>query len=459
MPFDDGRYIVTNEVGEYVLLSRAELVALIRRELDHRSATYKALKSHHVLFDRGSQAALDLMAIKYRTRAERLSWFTGLHIFVVTLRCDHSCRYCQVSRQTENRREFDMSREHAEKALVMTFKSPSPHLKIEFQGGEPLLNFELIRFIIERANAMNTTHQRNLQFVIASNLSKLTDEMLAFCKEHQIFLSTSLDGPEDLHDTQRPTKGGHSHRNTVAAIERARETLGHDAVAALMTTTEASLARVEEIVDEYVRLGFQSIFLRNLSPYGFAVRKSLMQRYDTNDWVEFYKRGLARVLDANRAGHRMREEYTSILLQKILSTEGSRYVDLQSPAGMGIAVLVYNYDGAVYASDEGRMLAEMGDQSLRLGHMDTDSYEAMMTSDALLGPLSESMPEGVPMCSDCAFLPYCGADPAFHRATQGDAVGHKAFSAFCAKQMAVLRHVLGLLEGESDARDILLGWV
>jgi uncharacterized protein len=458
MQLTGDKYIVTNEVGEYVILPREELINLVERRPQPDSAAYRALKSRHFFLDGGSRAALDLLALKYRTRADRASWFTGLHIFVVTLRCDHSCRYCQVSRQTENRTDFDMSTQHADRALDLTFRSPSPTVKIEFQGGEPLLNFDLVKHVVERALEMNRQHQKRLQFVIASNLSRLTDEILQFCKANGIFLSTSLDGPEDLHDAQRPVRGGHSHRATVDAIRRAREALGPDAVSALMTTTEASLPRVEEIIDEYVQQGFQSIFLRNLSPFGFAARKSLLKRYRVDDWIEFYKRGLAHVLDLNRRGYAIREEYTSILLQKVFSSEGSSYVDLQSPAGLGIGVLVYNYDGAVYASDEGRMLAEMGDDSFRIGHLDADSYESMMTSDALVSVLSDTMLEGAPMCSDCAFLPYCGADPVFHKATQGDTVGHKAFSAFCQKQMAVLKHLFALLEGDDSARQILMGW-
>lgn len=456
---NDQKYVLTNEVGEYVVLPREALVALVDRTLDMDSASYKALKSRHFLFDKHSRSALDLLAIKYRTRAEHVAAFTGLHMFVVTLRCDHSCRYCQVSRQTEDRVNFDMTRAHADKALEHTFRSPSPTIKIEFQGGEPLLNFELIRYVVERATERNQQHARTLQFVIASNLSRLSDEVLSFCKTYQICLSTSLDGPEDLHDAQRPMRGGHSHRTTVMAIQRARDMLGPDSVSALMTTTQASLQRVEEIIDEYVRLDFHSIFLRSISPYGFAVRKSLLRRYSSEEWVDFYKRGLRHILRLNQQGYALREEYTSILLQKMLLPEGSRYVDLQSPAGIGIGGIIYNYDGAVFASDEGRMLAEMGDHSFRLGHLDTDSYEAMMTSEALLSPLFDSMLEGAPMCSDCAFLPYCGADPVYHKATQGDSVGHKAFSAFCSKQMAILRHIIELLEYDAEAKEILMQWV
>lgn len=455
---DAGRYVVTNDAGEYVVLSRAELAAFARYELRTDSAVYRKLKVRQFLYDDDSKVPIDLLALKVRTRAEQLANFTGLHIFVVTLRCDHSCHYCQVSRQTEDKTAFDMSRAHADRALELTFRSPSSHIKIEMQGGESLLNFELVRYIVERAEATNVAARKNLQFVLATNLSRVTDEVLAFCANREVYFSTSLDGPEPLHNAHRPLRGGNSYRAALDGIARVRDALGHDRVSALMTTTPGSLEHVEQIIDEYVARGFQGIFLRSLSPYGFAVRTSLVRKYDVDRWLDFYRRGLEHILDLNRRGIPFREEYTGIVLQKMFSPRGSAYVDLQSPAGIGIGAIVFNYDGSVYASDEGRMLAEMGDHSFRLGHLDTDSYETLMTSEALLGPLEASMLESSPMCSDCPFLPYCGADPVFHAATQRDVVGHKAFSAFCTKQMGVVRHIVGLLEDDREAAHILRGW-
>jgi uncharacterized protein len=452
-------YVLTNDVGEYVVLPRDELVNFVEHRLQPASVAYRALKAKHFLFDEQSRSTLDLLAIKYRTRLEPMAAFTGLHIFVVTLRCDHSCHYCQVSRRSEDADQFDMSAEHAEKALAMTFRSPSPTLKIEFQGGEPLLHFDRIRQIVELAESLNEVAGKHLQFVIASNLSRLTDDILAYCQEHDVFLSTSLDGPADLHDAQRPTRRGGSHAQTIEAIQRARAALGPDRVAALMTTTLSSLRRVEEIIDEYASHNFHSIFLRSISPYGFAVRGQPHRKYTVDDWVDFYQRGLAHILRLNASGYPLREEYTTILLQKMFRPSGSRYVDLQSPAGLGVAAIVYNYDGAVYPSDEGRMLAETGDHSFRLGHLDHDDYASIMTSDGLLDTLNATMLEGIPMCNDCPFLPYCGADPVYHRATQKDVVGHKAFSDFCKKQMGVLRHLIGILEGDPVAREILMSWL
>ena len=65
-----------------------------------------------------------------------------------------------------------------------------------------------------------------------------------------------------------------------------------------------------------------------------------------------------------------------------------------------------------------------------------------MLSDALLNPLTESITLSAPMCSTCAFEPYCGADPVFHHATMGDFTGHKALSAFCQRNMGVFTLLL-----------------
>ena len=458
-PFDADRYLVTNDVGEYVLLSRLDLVELAAHRLPPTSETYRKLKARHFLFDDDSRVALDLLALKARSRAETVSELTGLHIFVVTLRCDHSCHYCQVSRQTTDRFAYDMSRVHAERALQIAFSSPSPTIKVEFQGGEPLLAFERITQIVERAEHLAEERHKRLELVITSNLSQLSEDILAFCEAHRITFSTSLDGPEEIHNAHRPLPGGNSYQTAIAGIARIRQRLGPDAVTALMTTTPASLLRVEDIVDEYQRQGLSSIFLRSLSPYGFAARSRSLQRYRASDWMAFYRRGLAHVLQLNRQGIAFREEQTAILLQKMFAPNGSGYVDLQSPAGLGIGALVYNYDGSVYASDEGRMLAEMGDHSLRLGSVDDASFDRLVTHPSLVELLEGTLLESAPMCSDCPFLPFCGADPAFHLATGGEAVGHKAWSAFCEKQMAMLHHVIALLEDDPEARAILLGWV
>ena len=74
---------------------------------------------------------------------------------------------------------------------------------------------------------------------------------------------------------------------------------------------------------------------------------------------------------------------------------------------------------------------------------------------ALVDVLAETMTESVPMCVDCGFQPYCGSDPVYHYATQGDVVGFKPSSDFCRKNMAVMRHLIRLLEDDEQAASVL----
>ncbi len=237
---------------------------------------------------------------------------------------------------------------------------------------------------------MNENQEKRLSFVIATNLALLDDSVLRFCADNDVFLSTSLDGPEDLHNKNRPRPGGDSWRRTVDGIRRIRETLGSDRVSALMTTTEASLDRVRDIIDSYLELGLHDVFLRPISPYGFAIRTKSHSAYDADRWLRFYEEGLEYILELNERGVDVVERYAAIILNKMLTNDDPGYVDLMSPSGIGIGAIVYNYDGDVYASDEGRMLAEMGDTTFRLGNVHRDSYRDIMTSDALLDPLEQS---------------------------------------------------------------------
>lgn len=454
---DVDKYVLTNMVGEYQVLSRDKTHAFLRHGLDSTEPEFLDLKAKHFLLDADSDVAIDLLALKTRTKYERLSNFTGLHLFVVTLRCEHSCPYCQVSRQNDDKREFDMTPETADRAVDLVFRSPSPNIKIEFQGGEPLLNFPMVQYIVRRALERNETEKRNLGFVIATNLAVVSDEILAFCREHAIHISTSLDGPADLHNRNRPRPGGDSHARALDGIRRVREALGRDQVSAVMTTTSASLDRAREIVDEYVGLGFGGIFLRPLSPYGFAIKTKWFAAYDSTKWLDFYFEGLDYIIDLNRRGVPFTEFYASMILQKMLTPFQPGYVDLMSPAGIGIGALVYNYEGSVYASDESRMLAEMGDQTFRLGSV-SDSYETLMLSDQLLDPLEASFAASAPMCSTCAFEPYCGAEPVYHHATQGDFVGRKPTSGFCHRNMAIFRGLISRMEAGAGTRTLFQRW-
>jgi hypothetical protein len=79
------------------------------------------------------------------------------------------------------------------------------------------------------------------------------------------------------------------------------------------------------------------------------VRTQAKTGYDTDRFLDYYKEGLDHIIALNRRGIDLSEAYATLLLTKILTPFPTRFVDLQSPAGAGISVAVYNYNGDLYA--------------------------------------------------------------------------------------------------------------
>jgi His-Xaa-Ser system radical SAM maturase HxsB len=401
--------VAVSDAGDHAFLLDDELTVLQREPEALLPRRLAELKSKFFVVDAGGSGMRRLLASRVATKQETVFSGPSLHILVPTLRCAHSCRYCQVSRSLEDD-GFTMPLDVVHAACDSIFESPSPTLTVEFQGGDPLLRFDLVRSAIERILALNRIHHREVRFVVASTLHQLTRDMCEFFRRHEVYLSTSLDGPEKLHNRNRPIAGRDSYARTIAGIQLARELISPKAVSALMTASRESLACPEEIVDTYVDLGFDEIFIRPLSHHGFARRNARSLGYPITEFHSFYQRAFERILEWNCRGVPLREVAASIALNKILSTFDAGYVDLQSPSGAGLAVLVYNYDGYVYPSDEARMIAAAGDTSLRLGRVG-DPLEKLLGSPVERELVASSLSRSVPGCRDCAYNTFCGPDP------------------------------------------------
>ncbi|MBU8546137.1 MULTISPECIES: His-Xaa-Ser system radical SAM maturase HxsB [Roseomonadaceae] len=456
LPSLSGRLLVTNEAGEFALLTEAEHAALLDGTLPRGTAAYDALLARHMIHEGQVAVPLRLLATKLRTKKAFVLEGPSLHIMVPTLRCDHSCGYCQVSRRRMDEAGYDMSPTHALAAVDRILESPAKALTVEFQGGEPLLAFDVIQRVTEEVT--RRAAGRSVTFSMTSTLHHLTPEIAAFLRDHAFQLSASIDGPAAVHDSNRPVPGGNSLAKTLQGVALAREVLGPANVAAITTVTRSGLEQPEAMVNALVSLGFRSLFLRSVSPFGFAVRSARRTGYDMAAFLAFYERALRRILELNRGGLAVEEAYAAVLLRHMLTPFHSGYLDLRSPAGAGLGVLVYDHDGSVYASDEGRMLGATGDPTFRLGAV-TEPLAQLMASAAMETLARGGVAEEQPGCRDCALVPWCGSDPVHHHATAGDVAADRLSSDFCQRHMGLFDLLLGLLEhGDAATRDVLLSW-
>lgn len=438
--------ILVNEVGDYLVGEKGIARRIAEKQVLPDEEIYKDLISFFFISEKPVPDLIDNYATRLRTKKSFLDGFTSLHIFVLTIRCNQNCIYCQASSKECNDGAYDMQEEHLRQAIELMFRSPSPALTMEFQGGEPTLVPALLRFAITTAEEKNTFAGKQMTYVLCTNSINLTDEILDICERYKVLISTSLDGPETLHNRNRGKTD--SYERVMAGIAKARQRLGHERVSALMTTSELSLDYPREIIDSYLQNGFHSIFLRPLNPYGLATDNADWDLY-FDRFVEFFKASLDYIIELNKRGHFFVEELTALILRKILTPFPIGFVDLQSPAGIVNSVVVYNYDGYVYASDESRMLAEFNDYTFCLGRV-SDKYEDLFYGKKVQQLAQLWATEVIAGCSDCAFQSYCGADPVRNHSTQGDAYGFRPGSSFCKKHKAIITHTFSLLIDRKD---------
>src|SRR5690554_2692574 len=161
--------VIVNEVGDFILVPVGTAGRIARKEVKWDEEIYADLVANFFISEKPVPDLIDVLATRYRTKKSFLDGFTALHIFVVSLRCNHSCHYCQVSRVSESRQDFDMSAEDLKAGVEHMFRSPSPSVTMEFQGGEPLLAFDKVKYGIEYATQLNKLHKKELTFVICTN--------------------------------------------------------------------------------------------------------------------------------------------------------------------------------------------------------------------------------------------------------------------------------------------------
>ena len=103
------RMLVVNEVGEYIFLDWETFERFVSYDLDPASDVFLDLKGKHFATDTAVTPVIDMLATKYRTKREFLRGFTGLHMVVITLRCNQRCNYCHASGQPSDQQHWDMS--------------------------------------------------------------------------------------------------------------------------------------------------------------------------------------------------------------------------------------------------------------------------------------------------------------------------------------------------------------
>ena len=458
-PFSFGRLtcgvVLTNDAGEWSLLGEDTFSALIEGRLPADHPRAEELRARCFLRD-----GADMDALAERVRRKKLFLTRGphLHVVVTTTRCNQSCTYCHASRTPLDTPNVDMTLQTARGLVDRAMRTTSPYVNFEFQGGEPTLNEDVLRFVVDYAREKNRNEGKDLDFSLVTNMTTMNEELGRWLVDKGVYVCTSLDGPQDLHDQNRPWRRDSSaHEQVVRWIrwftDRYAEA-GKDPrtwhVDALLTITRASLGRIDDILDEYLGLGIRSVHLRPLNPYGFASDAWRRIGYTTEEFLAFYQHALDRILERNREGEDLVEGTAAVVLTKMLTPDDPGYVDLRSPCGAGTGQVAYDYDGAVYPCDEARMVAAEGDRIFQIGQVGRGSLAEDLRHPTVRAMAVASITETLPACSTCWNRPFCGVCPMHTWQTCGDLFGQRANSGWCTRWLGISTGIMERLASDDS---------
>ena len=453
--------LLTNDWGGWAFLNDTDFPSFLAGNISEGHARFQELAAGGFLL-----RPSDFISCSDKYAKLNASVFKGvaLHIIIPTIRCNQKCVYCHASAKGAGEKNYDMDKETARKTVDFILSSPRESMDIEFQGGEPLLNWDVVKFTVEYARTRAAELKKTVGLKLVSNLSAMDEEKLRFIFQNRIALGTSIDGPARIHDAQRIYTGGSGHANVVKWMKKfnaARPAYLKSGniyrIHAMATVTRKMLSKPRELVDEYLRLGLREIYPRPLNPFGFTSDNWRKIGYTAAEYMAFYRELLEYLIELNGRGVKIREKTAQTFLTKILGGEDPAHMDCRLMCGAGIGQLAYNYNGDIYTCDEGRMLAVMGDESFKIGNVSVSSYAGIIDNPVVKTTCLSSCLESLPGCSDCVFKPFCGVCPV-NSYFLGGLFPQKANDSRCAINKGVLKLLFEKLASE-DPRAVLGTWL
>ena len=174
----NNKELVVNEVGDYLILPEGTVDKIVSGGVQRNSSLYKDLAAKFIICDEYHPLLQNILATRLHTKKAFLDDFTTLHIFVLTVRCNERCIYCQASSTDMPTRSKDMKVSDLDAAINLMLQSPSQCLTMEFQGGDSSLAPDLVRHAIEKVEELNKDKGKEIKYVLCTNLYSITDELL-----------------------------------------------------------------------------------------------------------------------------------------------------------------------------------------------------------------------------------------------------------------------------------------
>ena len=262
------------------------------------------------------QEALD--EIQYLIDAEELLTTDQYHDYVVDFKkrktvvkalclhiahdCNLACQYCFAEEGEYHGRRALMSFEVGKKALdfLIANSGNRRNLEVDFFGGEPLMNWEVVKQLVEYGRSKEKEYNKNFRFTMTTNGVLLNDEIMEYCNREMSNVVLSLDGRKEVNDKMRPFRGGKgSFHLIVPKFQKFAEMRGDRDYYVRGTFTRHNLDFSKDVM-EFADLGFRSMSIEPVvakPEEEYAIREEdlpqIMEEYDhlAEEYIKRKKEG------------------------------------------------------------------------------------------------------------------------------------------------------------------------
>lgn len=242
------------EIMDKILTKYKDLPDVNEAEIDEVIADIEDLKAQGKLFaqDKYEGIAIDLKKKKYTLKA------LCLH---VAHTCNLNCSYCFAAQGNFHGERGLMSFEVGKRAIDFLIENSGFHknLDIDFFGGEPLMNWEVVKELVKYGRSIEKDAGKNIRFTLTTNGIGITDEVIDFCNEEMHNVVLSLDGRKEVNDKFRVDLAGNgSYDRIVPKFQHFVERRGNKSYYMRGTFTHFNTDFVTDIL-HMADLGFKEL--------------------------------------------------------------------------------------------------------------------------------------------------------------------------------------------------------
>ena len=203
--------------------------------------------------------------------------------------CNLACQYCFAEEGEYHGRRALMSFEVGKKALdfLIANSGNRVNLEVDFFGGEPLMNWNVVKQLVEYGRSQEKAHNKKFRFTLTTNGVLLNDEIMEFANKEMGNVVLSIDGRKEVHDHMRPfRKGAGSYDLIVPKFQKFAESRNQDKYYVRGTFTHHNLDFSKDVL-HLADLGFKQISVEPVvaaDTEEYAIREEdipqIMEEYD-----------------------------------------------------------------------------------------------------------------------------------------------------------------------------------